>query len=223
VQALIDYIEGGHSLKEFLDDFPSVTRELAVAALEQAKAHLTETEKIDEVLQLLAGQFVWSVRSGVDTFLTMEFGEPHRIVREPSRTAGESESAVVRNVLDRRRISIKGDFTLFVRDSQWSISTKDAAVNWKSDQALVRQMISVHLDGQKLVTWARQADETVLEFDLGTTLRLGRSMFPNDMASVLWTIKRWGGLGVGLLNSGAEFPIGKDGKSNPNIRPSDTD
>ena len=40
VQALIDYIEGGHSLEEFLDDFPSVSREIAVAALEQAKAHL---------------------------------------------------------------------------------------------------------------------------------------------------------------------------------------
>ena len=40
VQALIDYIEGGHSLDEFLDDFPSVSREIALAALEQAKAHL---------------------------------------------------------------------------------------------------------------------------------------------------------------------------------------
>lgn len=40
VQALIDYIEAGHSLQEFLDDFPSVTRQLAVAALEQAKDHL---------------------------------------------------------------------------------------------------------------------------------------------------------------------------------------
>jgi uncharacterized protein (DUF433 family) len=40
VQALIDYIEGGHSLHEFLDDFPSVSRDVAIAALEQAKAHL---------------------------------------------------------------------------------------------------------------------------------------------------------------------------------------
>lgn len=40
VQALIDYIEGGHSLEKFLDDFPTVSRGLAVAALEQAKAHL---------------------------------------------------------------------------------------------------------------------------------------------------------------------------------------
>jgi uncharacterized protein (DUF433 family) len=40
VQAMIDYIEGGHSLNEFLDDFQSVTRETAIAALEQAKALL---------------------------------------------------------------------------------------------------------------------------------------------------------------------------------------
>jgi uncharacterized protein (DUF433 family) len=40
VQALIDYIEGGHSLGEFLDDFPTVPREIVIAALEQAKAHL---------------------------------------------------------------------------------------------------------------------------------------------------------------------------------------
>jgi uncharacterized protein (DUF433 family) len=40
VQALIDYIEGGHSLEEFINDFPTVSRELALGALEQAKAHL---------------------------------------------------------------------------------------------------------------------------------------------------------------------------------------
>jgi len=32
VQALIDYIEGGHSLEGFLDDFPTVSREIALAA-----------------------------------------------------------------------------------------------------------------------------------------------------------------------------------------------
>ncbi len=36
-QALIDYLEAGRPLDEFLDDFPSVTREQAVAALEEAK------------------------------------------------------------------------------------------------------------------------------------------------------------------------------------------
>jgi len=37
---LIDYIEGGHSLGEFLRQFPRVTREMAVQALEEAKDSL---------------------------------------------------------------------------------------------------------------------------------------------------------------------------------------
>jgi uncharacterized protein (DUF433 family) len=33
---LIDWLEGGHTLDEFLDNFPSVRREQAVAFLDQA-------------------------------------------------------------------------------------------------------------------------------------------------------------------------------------------
>jgi uncharacterized protein (DUF433 family) len=36
-QTLIDYIEADHPLADFLDDFPSVSREQAIAALGQAK------------------------------------------------------------------------------------------------------------------------------------------------------------------------------------------
>ena len=36
-QALIDYLEGGHPLAEFLEDFPSVTHDQAVAALDLAR------------------------------------------------------------------------------------------------------------------------------------------------------------------------------------------
>jgi uncharacterized protein (DUF433 family) len=35
-RALLDYIEAGHTLDEFLDDFPTVSREQAVAALDEA-------------------------------------------------------------------------------------------------------------------------------------------------------------------------------------------
>lgn len=37
IQTLLDYLEGGHPLSEFLDDFPTVNREQAVALLEHAK------------------------------------------------------------------------------------------------------------------------------------------------------------------------------------------
>ena len=37
---LIDYLEGGHALGEFLRQFPTVTRDMAVQALEEAKESL---------------------------------------------------------------------------------------------------------------------------------------------------------------------------------------
>jgi uncharacterized protein (DUF433 family) len=37
-QALMDYLEGGQSLDEFLSDFPTVSRDVAVASLEEAKS-----------------------------------------------------------------------------------------------------------------------------------------------------------------------------------------
>ena len=40
VQTLLDYLEAGHSLDDFLEGFPSVSREHAIAVLELAKAAL---------------------------------------------------------------------------------------------------------------------------------------------------------------------------------------
>ena len=41
VKNLFDYLEGGDSLDQFLEDFPSVKREAAVAVLEQARKAVT--------------------------------------------------------------------------------------------------------------------------------------------------------------------------------------
>jgi uncharacterized protein (DUF433 family) len=37
-QTLLDYLEGGETLHEFLEQYPGVSRENAIAALEEAKA-----------------------------------------------------------------------------------------------------------------------------------------------------------------------------------------
>ena len=39
-QTLLDYLEAGQPLSEFLEDFPTVSKEHAIAALEQAKEAL---------------------------------------------------------------------------------------------------------------------------------------------------------------------------------------
>ena len=39
-KVLIDYLEGGSTLDEFLEQYPSVARELAIAAIEEARSSL---------------------------------------------------------------------------------------------------------------------------------------------------------------------------------------
>jgi uncharacterized protein (DUF433 family) len=44
-KSLTDYLEHGRSLSEFLEDFPGVSREAAIAALEQARSSLVAALK----------------------------------------------------------------------------------------------------------------------------------------------------------------------------------
>jgi uncharacterized protein (DUF433 family) len=39
-KVLTDYLEGGDTLDQFLEEYPSVSRELAVAAIEEARLSL---------------------------------------------------------------------------------------------------------------------------------------------------------------------------------------
>ena len=45
VQTLLDYLEGGDTIDEFLAGFPTVRREQVIAFLEQAKDRLVESVK----------------------------------------------------------------------------------------------------------------------------------------------------------------------------------
>ena len=42
VQTLIDYLSGGHPLDDFLDDFPTVSREQALELLRRVKVMLAD-------------------------------------------------------------------------------------------------------------------------------------------------------------------------------------
>ena len=43
VQTLLDYLEAGDSINEFLEGFPSVTRQQVIEFLEEAKDRLVES------------------------------------------------------------------------------------------------------------------------------------------------------------------------------------
>ena len=48
IQTIFDYIEGGNSLEEFLEDFPSVSRNAAIEVLEMARITLTSEKVLNE-------------------------------------------------------------------------------------------------------------------------------------------------------------------------------
>ena len=45
LQNLIDYLEGGYTLDEFVEDFPSVTKEQAIRGLEEARELLAQAAR----------------------------------------------------------------------------------------------------------------------------------------------------------------------------------
>ncbi|MCE2963923.1 MAG: DUF433 domain-containing protein [Chitinophagales bacterium] len=48
IKNLFDYLEGGEGIDAFLEDFPSVEREMALDVLEMAKETLTSKKVLDE-------------------------------------------------------------------------------------------------------------------------------------------------------------------------------
>jgi uncharacterized protein (DUF433 family) len=48
IKNLFDYIEGGDSLSDFLDDFPSLSKEIAIEVLEMSKQVLTSEKSLHE-------------------------------------------------------------------------------------------------------------------------------------------------------------------------------
>ena len=48
VQSLFDYIETGETLDEFLENFPSVNKEIAIQVLEMASKTLTSEKILNE-------------------------------------------------------------------------------------------------------------------------------------------------------------------------------
>ena len=43
-QTFIEYLEGGQTIDDFLEGFPSVTRDQVIAFLEEAKAHIISVD-----------------------------------------------------------------------------------------------------------------------------------------------------------------------------------
>jgi len=138
----------------------------------------------------LIGQLVWQVRRGVGTFLTMEFGQPHLSVREPIEPR-HSTAPRVRRDLRRRRVSLAGDWHLWIQHADWKIDAANASLRSDDEPDAGRDEVLRDLDGQKLLSAeVDPAGKWTLRFDLGATVEIWPARYDADE---LWSLHPWQG------------------------------
>jgi hypothetical protein len=123
--------------------------------------------------------------------LTLEFGAPHVIVREPI-VPRAATSERVRRLLRRRHITVVGDWDLFIQYCDWKISVSagssdSESFDWRRPDECLRD-----LDGQRLVGGGSLPNSWKFEFDLGGVLEL-RPSTEYKATNDLWGLYRWDG------------------------------
>ena len=138
-------------------------------------------QRLDDAFRPLIGQFVWSVRRGHGTFLTMEFGAPHLTVREPI-AASPGASPKVKKNLSRRRVTVVGDWHLWIKHAEWEIHTASFSMRSQDAEFAATDDALNERDGQTLRSASAWTvlNACVLEFDLGAYLQIWPSQHVDD-------------------------------------------
>jgi hypothetical protein len=159
--------------------------------MENSFSVLYQTGDKSEFCIPFIGQLVWQVRRTHGSFLTLEFGVPHLAVREPI-VPRPSTSGKIKRHLQRRHITVTGDWHFWVQYGDWKISTAGGVLTsdhpWGSEfDECLRD-----LDGQRLVCVGQgaMAGSCAFNFDLGAILQIWPSSeVPEDQ----WSLYSWNG------------------------------
>lgn len=125
----------------------------------------------------------WGVKRGHGSFLTLEFGAPRLVVREPFQST--SASPKVRRSLARRNVYVAGDWHLWIYCCEWQVESGGRVIGDSSSTRRIQNAVR-SLDGQRLidVTLSPKGARTRFVFDLGATL----STKPYDRKSEQWML-----------------------------------
>jgi hypothetical protein len=124
-----------------------------------------------KVFREIYGEPCWNVKPGYGSFLTLEFGEPHLEVREPT-VASKDASRKVRRLFALRNVFVHGEWHLRIDSCAWEVLSNGKHIGNGSTKRSMRRA-AVLLEGQKLIRFSFLPEKVwcVFEFDLGATLR----------------------------------------------------
>lgn len=131
---------------------------------------MTETQ-IQDMFKPLIGLHTWQVRQGHGTFLTFEFGKPHIRVREPKKHVSSNLESVERH-FQRRKITVVGEWHLWIQYAKWSIETMNHKTSDSDEDSKSVKDSLEEVDGQILLqAEVSNAEKKItLTFDLGAKI-----------------------------------------------------
>jgi hypothetical protein len=152
---------------------------------------MTSTQQVQDLFTPFLGQFAWNVSGGVGSMLTLEFGAPHIIVREP-KAPSPKRSERVRRLFGRRHVTVRGDWHLWIQYCDWKISVSDGSCDSESFDWRQPDECLADLDGQRLIGVGSGSlpNSWKFEFDLRGVLELWPST-EYEAADNLWSLYRW--------------------------------
>ncbi|CAM2154069.1 conserved protein of unknown function [Pararobbsia alpina] len=163
---------------------------------------MNATPDIEALFKPLLGEAAWHVRHTHGSCVFIEFGTPHRQVREPLPTSeGLSPEQKLRRL--KRKVSFRGDWSLLLFTCHWSLRAWDFAATDDSRPAEIALPFEA-LDGQflKSVQYDEVDKAMSLFFDLGAELQ----MWPNadtDDDEAQWTLASIDKVYRSFVSSGA--------------------
>jgi hypothetical protein len=141
---------------------------------------------IDRSFQALYGHPCWGLRYDRNLNLSMNFGKPSLDVREPFST--DSTSETVRRMASRRRVTLRGEWWLWIYCCFWRLTDGDLELATGSSSFRRIERAMARLEGQELASIIVQPETgaTHFAFDLGCALRCRR--FERDTDEELWML-----------------------------------
>jgi hypothetical protein len=159
-----------------------------VVRLRLSKDQRQELHRAKQLWQALVGGLAWCVRRGHGSFLTMEFGQPHLVVRAP--IASRSGSEKVRRALARRAVHVQGDWHFWIQYGDWRLRTSSGSLDSEKEPGTALDECLRDLNGQRLCAIKRGASPRSCSwtFDLGAVLDVWPS---SEIDDDQWSLYRW--------------------------------
>ena len=159
-----------------------------------------DRKAIDRSFQPLYGHPCWGLRYDRNLNLSMNFGQPSLHVREPFSTNSASEA--VRRMASRRRVTVRGEWWLWIYCCYWRLTTGDLELATGSSSFRRIERATAQLEGQELMSVAVEPETgaTRFTFDLGCVLHCRR--FARDTDGELWMLYKPSGYVLSVHGNG---------------------